>query len=277
MTVQAANNALPLLHQRPAFDEIAQDYDRIFTHSILGKAQRSLVHEALRGYFHEGQRVLDLNCGTGEDAIHLASMGLSVLACDVSKRMLDVARIKAAGHPFELALDFAVCANEDLGALQDRAPFDGVLSNFGGLNCTADLAGVARSLAHLVRPGGEVFLCLLGPFCAWEIFWYSVRAQWCKAVRRMKRGGSEAKIGGAGLRVYYPAVREIRNAFASSFELVSWRGVGVVLPPSWMEPLFQHRPALVNLLTRVDRKLGRVPVFRGVADHILFHFVREGK
>jgi ubiquinone/menaquinone biosynthesis C-methylase UbiE len=84
MTVQAANNTLPLLHQTPAFDAIAQNYDRIFTHSILGKAQRLLVHEALRGYFRSGQRVLDLNCGTGEDAIHLASTGVSVVACDVS-------------------------------------------------------------------------------------------------------------------------------------------------------------------------------------------------
>ena len=276
MTVQAANNTLPLLHQTPAFDAIAQDYDRIFTHSILGKAQRLLVHEALRGYFRSGQRVLDLNCGTGEDAIHLASTGVSVVACDVSQRMVEIARTKAAGRP-ELALNFTVCANEDLDALRDQAPFDGVLSNFGGLNCTSDLAGVARSLAHLVRPGGEVFLCLLGPFCAWEVFWYSVRAQWRKAFRRMKPGGTEAKIGEAVLRVHYPNVRQIQIAFASSFDLVSWRGVGVVLPPSWMEPLFQHHPALVNLLTSIDRTLGRVLVFRGVADHILFHFVREGK
>ena len=276
MIVQAANNTLPLLHQTPAFDAIARDYDRIFTHSILGKAQRSLIHEALRGYFRSGQRVLDLNCGTGEDAIHLASTGVSVVACDVSERMVEIARTKAAAQP-ELALSFTVCANEDLDALRDQGPFDGVLSNFGGLNCTADLAGVGRSLAHLVRPGGEVFLCLLGPFCAWEVFWYSVRAQWRKAFRRMQPGGTEAKIGGAVLRVHYPSVRQIQNAFASSFELVSWRGVGVVLPPSWMEPLFQHHPALVNLLTSIDRTLGRVPVFRGVADHILFHFVREGK
>ena len=277
MTVQIAGSALPLSPQGAAFDAIAYDYDRIFTHSILGKAQRLLVHEALRGHFRKGQRVLDLNCGTGEDAIHLASQGVSVLACDVSERMLEIARIKAAAHGSELTLDFAVCANEDLNALHDRAPFDGVLSNFGGLNCTADLAGVARSLVHLVRPGGEVFLCMLGPFCAWEIFWYSVRAQWRKAFRRMKPGGAEAKIGAAGIRVYYPTVRAIQNAFASSFELVSWRGVGVVLPPSWMEPLFQHHPALVSLLTRVDRTLGRAPVFRAAADHILFHFVREGK
>jgi len=58
---------------------------------------------------------------------------------------------------------------------------------------------------------------------------------------------------------------------------LSWRGIGVVLPTSWMEPVFQRRQALVNLLTHFDRTLGLVPLFRGAADHILFQFVREAK
>lgn len=277
MSTQTATGALPRPHPSPVFDAIAWDYDRIFTHSILGRAQRSLVHEALRGHFHEGQRILDLNCGTGEDAIHLAAQGLSVVACDISERMIDVARSKAALRQLRSGIDFAVCANENLDHLQSRGPFDGVLSNFGGLNCTADLAAVGRSLSHLVRPGGNVFLCMLSHCCAWEMCWYSIRGKWRKAFRRIRAGGTEARIGAADLHVYYPTVREFRNVFAPSLKLVSWRGIGVVLPPSWMEPYFQHRHRLVDVLARVDRTLGFAPMFRGVADHILFHFVREDK
>jgi ubiquinone/menaquinone biosynthesis C-methylase UbiE len=277
MSTYAVNGSLAHSHPSPPFDAIAQDYDRIFTHSILGRAQRSLIHEALRGHFREGQRILDLNCGTGEDAIHLASQGLSVLACDISGRMIDVARSKAALYRPRPAIDFAVCANENLDLLHGEVPFDGVLSNFGGLNCTADLAAVALSLSRLVRPGGKVFLCMLGHFSGWEVFWYSTRAQWSKAFRRIKTGGTEARIGGEGLRVYYPGVRDLRDAFAPAFRLVSWCGIGVVLPPSWMEAYFQHRRGLVNFLARVDRILGPIPVFRGAADHILYQFVREGK
>ena len=62
--------------EAPVFDAIAEEYDRIFTDSVIGKAQRSLVHAALNDRFYMGQRILELNCGTGEDAILLASQGL---------------------------------------------------------------------------------------------------------------------------------------------------------------------------------------------------------
>jgi len=277
LTGNTVSNALRSTQQRPAFDAIAGDYDRIFTNSILGKAQRSLVHESLHGNFREGQRILDLNCGTGEDAIYLASQGISIVACDISERMIAVARYKASSREPGAPITFAICANEHLSNLERHAPFDGVLSNFGGLNCTADLAQVAGALSRLVRPGGQVFLCMLGPICIWEILGFAARGEWSKAFRRTKRGGAEARIDGESLHVHYPTVREIQCAFDPSFALVSWRGIGVALPPSWMEPAFHDRPSAVRLLTTVDRWLGTLPVFRGLADHILLRFVREDK
>ncbi|HZD47589.1 MAG TPA: methyltransferase domain-containing protein [Silvibacterium sp.] len=277
MSTHTLSGAVPSIHQRPAFDLIARDYDRIFTHSVLGKAQRSLVHEALRPRLRTGQRVLDLNCGTGEDAVFLASLGMSVFACDISEGMIEIARRKAGHTDHGSAIDFAVCANEHLESLADHAPFDVVLSNFGGLNCTDDLAHIARGLSQLVRPGGEVFLCVLGRVCAWEILWYSVRGNWRKAFRRIRPGGTEARISGASLRVHYPSVREMRHAFAPSFTLESWRGIGVAVPPSWLASAFHARPRVVELLKHIDRCLGVLPMSRGLADHILFHFVRERK
>jgi len=277
LTGNTSSSALPSLQQRPAFDTIAEEYDQIFTYSILGKAQRSLVHMALRGSFRDGQHVLDLNCGTGEDAILMAAKGISVLACDVSKRMIGVAREKLASYNAKLPVTFAVCANEHLDLLKDCGQFDGALSNFGGLNCTADLTQVSRGLSDLIRPGGEVFLCMLGHFCAWEVVWHSVHGRWGKAFRRLKTGGVDSRIGGEIVHVHYPSVRQMREAFAPAFRLASWRGIGVAVPPSWMEPIFQDHPSFVDWLTQIDRWLGVVPGFRGVADHVLLRFVREEK
>jgi len=47
--------------------------------------------------------------------------------------------------------------------------------------------------------------------------------------------------------------------------------------PSWLASGFQKREWLIDLLKRIDRWVGALPLFRGLADHILFQFVREEK
>lgn len=277
MTLNTVGAILPAPDQGPAFDAIAEGYDQIFTHSALGQAHRRLVHAALRRHLRKGQRAVDLNCGTGEDAIYLGSLGISVVACDISERMIDIAQQKAIQNGDGLDIIFSVCPNEELDKLSDQEAFDAVLSNFGGLNCSTDLSHVARTLAPLVHPGGKAFLCMMGRVCAWEILWYAVHGNWEKAFRRFNRGGTRASIGGASVHVQYPSVRDMRLAFAPSFRLESWRGIGLALPPSWLDAAFRDHPWLVELLTRIDRLLGALPGFRGLADHILFQFVREEK
>jgi SAM-dependent methyltransferase len=258
-----------------AFDAIAEEYDEIFTHTHTGSAQRSLVHDAMRPYFGDGDHILELNCGTGEDAIHLATRGISVYACDASKRMIDVGRRKLARCQDSLPVTFAMHTNENLGELRSTSRFDGALSNFGGLNCTADLASAARHLADLINVGGCFFLCLLGRHCAWETVWYGIRGHWRKAIRRRKAGGTIASIGGNRVRVFYPSVRDVRTAFAPAFRLEEWCGIGITVPPSWMEPFFCDRPELIRRLAGIDRRLGRLPVLRSAGDHVLYRFVRE--
>jgi len=79
-----------------AFDELAAGYDADFTAGAIGSLLRAAVWRRLGARFAAGDRVLELNCGTGEDAVHLASRGVRVLATDASAAMLEVARRKAA-------------------------------------------------------------------------------------------------------------------------------------------------------------------------------------
>jgi ubiquinone/menaquinone biosynthesis C-methylase UbiE len=46
--------------------------------------------------------VLDAGCGTGENALHVASLGLSVLGVDVAETALAIARQKAADRGIEI-------------------------------------------------------------------------------------------------------------------------------------------------------------------------------
>ncbi len=141
-----------------AFDAAAPFYDATFTRTRLGRWLRAAVWERLDGLFSTGDRVLELGCGTGEDAIWLARRGMRVYATDAAPAMLATARVKAEAAGVANVIELATLdlAQPERSAVYNAAPgsFDGVLSNFGGLNCVADRRPVAELLGRLT-PGGS--------------------------------------------------------------------------------------------------------------------------
>ena len=82
---------------RAYWDVTAENYDHIFPETVIGKMQRDAVWRDLDKAFQPGQRILELNCGTGIDAAHLAKRGVQIVACDLSAKMLDIAGRARAG------------------------------------------------------------------------------------------------------------------------------------------------------------------------------------
>jgi SAM-dependent methyltransferase len=248
-----------------AFDALAADYDQTFTHTDLGRRLRSLVWDRLDDIVHAGDRVLELSCGTGEDAVHLASLGASVLATDIAPAMVEVTRAKAIAAG--VVATARLLAMEEVGTLDDV--FDVVVSNFGGLNCVDDVAAFGRNLAAVVRPGGAVVLVVMGPYVPWEWAWYLAHRQPGKAVRRLRRS-----VEWNGIAIRYPNVRQLRRAMAPQFELRDVRPIGVALPPSYIGSWLDRRPRLARALDKVERRAAGVPGTAWLGDHYLAEFVR---
>lgn len=257
-----------------AFDSIAEQYDGLFTRSLIGRAQRNAVWAVLRRTFRPGERVLELNCGTGEDALFLARMGISVLACDVSQKMISLAARRVATELPGAHVEFEVRPTERIGELREAGLFDGVFSNFSGLNCIADLRGVALQISGLVKPGGRLLLCLSTRFCLWEMLWYLGVGEPSRAVRRWK-GHASASLGDVELTVKYPTTRDIRKQFGPMFSLLSCRGIGVSVPPSYLEDLARKHPGVVQSLEAIDRCIAGWPVCRVIGDHMLLALERN--
>ena len=95
---------------------------------------RQAIWRRLDVHFHPGQRILELNCGTGADAVHLGRRGVRVLATDLSGEMVAITRRKVAAANLGDIIEVQQLAIEHLDTL-DLPLMDGVLSNFGGLNC----------------------------------------------------------------------------------------------------------------------------------------------
>jgi SAM-dependent methyltransferase len=66
----------------------------------VGQPQPAIVRLASEGGF--AGAVLDAGCGTGENALHVASLGLSVLGVDVAETALAIARAKADDRGIEV-------------------------------------------------------------------------------------------------------------------------------------------------------------------------------
>jgi len=238
--------------------------------------QRSLVWFEADRTFSPGQRILEINCGTGFDALHLASRGIQVLACDSAHAMIQVARHRLDASPFRRAVDLRCLATEHLGVLEAEGPYDGIFSNFAGLNCLHDLNSVALDMSRLVRPGGKVVLCLFGRICVWEIFFYTLRGDFRRAFRRFRREGTIAVlIPGSEIVVHYPSVRELARMFSPYFRLERWRGVGITVPPSYLESLAVSFPRLFRVAAKIDECFGQCTGFKALADHVVLTFERS--
>jgi ubiquinone/menaquinone biosynthesis C-methylase UbiE len=224
-----------------AFDRLASRYDELWTSSPNGRVQREAVWRRIDGLFRPGDRILDLGCGIGDDALHFMSRSVEVMGVDASAEMVRIARSRGVE-----------AISSQLSALSRQ--LDGAISNFGMLNCVERLEPVAGNLARLIRPGGKLAICVIGRFCLRETVRYAARLEFSKAFRRLRPGGTMASFG---VHVRYPSVPRIRRAFGRDFRLDRWYGIGLCSPnDAW------------------ERRLAHLPLLRALADHRLLIFHR---
>jgi SAM-dependent methyltransferase len=119
----------------------------------VGHAQPAVVRVAAAGGFTGS--VLDAGCGSGDNALHLASLGLPVLGVDVAETALGIARRKAA----DLGVDVEFAAADALHLEHLGRTFDTVLDSglFHTLDTIERRAYVA-SLASVTSRGGTLYV-----------------------------------------------------------------------------------------------------------------------
>ena len=252
-----------------AFDAAAERYDSDFTLTTIGARMRSAVRSRCAMRFAPGSRVLEMNCGTGEDALWMADLGVDVLATDSSPAMLEIARDKLTAHPRRASIRFQPLAWQELSSL-DEALFDGALSNFGGLNCIMDLRAAACALATKLRPGAVAALCIMGPVVPWEWLWFLAHGDVQRAFRRLRRGS----VVWSGIKIHYPSVAATRKAFSPEFKVLRVSAIGALLPPPYAEKSIGRFPRVIAALDRVERSLESRWPLPMLADHYLIELTR---
>ncbi len=187
------------------------------------------------------------------DAAILTAVGFDVVVVEPSAGMGAVARSRG-GHVVQAgAADLASVAGL----------FDGALSNFGALNCVADLTDFATGLHGRLRPGAPALLVVMGPFAVAESCLLAARGRFGTLVTR-RRASLPLGVGQVGVTWWtVPAL----EAGMKGFALEHVEALGGVHPPPDLCP---GGPRLRTW----DARLARLPLLRHLGDHTLCVFRR---
>jgi SAM-dependent methyltransferase len=118
-----------------------------------GQSQPAIVRLASEGGF--AGAVLDAGCGTGENALHVAALGLSVLGVDVAETALAIAREKAAARGIDVEFAAADAFQlERLGRTFQTVLDCGLFHTFDG----DERPGYVASLASVSERGGTLYV-----------------------------------------------------------------------------------------------------------------------
>jgi SAM-dependent methyltransferase len=270
------DSTLPHLRDtREAFDSVAADYDGPRGNNDSIQDMRGEMWRWLESTFSPGDRLIDLGCGTGLDAVHLAERGYEVTATDWSPLMVQRTLDRAKAQQVSDRVCAINVGAHELQRLDGAAAFDGAYSNLGPLNCVPDLADVARECARLVKPGGKLVFTVIGRYCPWELAHYLRRGRWARAKVRFARQVVPVGMNNRTIWTRYYTPREFYGAFRRHFTLEHHRGLCVFAPPPYLTWVRDRYPRLHQWLWRLDRQLSGWPLIRATGDHFLIVMKRR--
>jgi ubiquinone/menaquinone biosynthesis C-methylase UbiE len=259
-----------------AFSKQARNFDDYDAGNTIIQYKRKRVREHVLRYLLPYSSILELNAGTGQDAIYFAEQGFRVHATDIAEGMQGRLREKVEARGLCKRVTTELCSFTSLATLQQRGPYDLIFSNFAGLNCTGELKKVLRSFDPLLKPGGQVTLVILPGFSLWETL-LVFKGKFRTAFRRMfSSKGVTSHVEGHYFKCwYYPPSFVTRN-LGASFELLSVEGLCTIVPPSYIEHFAERHPSMYRFLQNLeDRWKGSWP-WKGIGDYYIISLRKKG-
>jgi len=174
------------------FARIAGRYD------LLNDLQSMGLHRGWKRRFvrmaamREGERALDVCCGTGDISKALADAGGSVVGLDFSGPMLSVAR-ERFGNAHENGRNLSFCRGDAEAIPFPDSSFDVVTIAYGLRNLT-DWEHGLEEMWRVLRPGGRLLVMDFGKpgNAMWRGIYYGYLRSWVPLLGKVVGGDSQA-------------------------------------------------------------------------------------
>jgi len=253
---------------KKAFNKASAGYDTDENSNPILKWMRGIVHTVYLKYLNEGDEILELNSGTGIDAVYLAEHGMKVISTDISDSMINIIKEKTRTLGLEDKISAENLSFSRICEIKSNN-FKAVLSNFGGLNCINEFSGLSSDIYEKLETGGYFIAVVMNKFCPWEIFYYLLKLDIKNAFRRFKKAGVDAIINGEKVRTYYFSPYEFGRIFEDKFCVKKIYTLGNYTPPPYLIGIYNRLKPLSSIFIKIDNLFKGVPVYNYFGDHFI--------
>ena len=174
------------------WDAFALDYATLLQPNTVYTLTKEVMYKIVEQHVQlkPGMRVLDVNCGTGNDFPYFLSKECLISGCDVSTGMLNKAVETYTDELKSGTISLYQGALEELNTSHfEPNSFDIIYSITGGFSYIdhAEMKRVFQTLRHFLKPGGKIITAHFGRFAVAESLFYLKRGRLKEALIRRKR------------------------------------------------------------------------------------------
>lgn len=252
------------------YDSIADNYDKQLEKGLLEKIMRNKFHNKLLNDFKPGDNILEISCGTGTDAVYLAKHGIYITATDISGRMIEVTNSKVKKENlFEYVKTITIDTEKII--LNSEEKYDGIYSNFDGLNYIDNLNAFVKTISNAFKPGSIAVFTVLNKKCLWEFIYYFLKFHPFKAFNNLRE---REKNYINKMTLYTPG--KFANFFKKDFKIKSITGFGFLIPPDGLTGIQMKFRWLFEKLEKFDVFISSIFPFRNFCDHYIVELEKNG-
>lgn len=250
-----------------AFTKQSIHFDKNEIESQILPYYREIVRKHIIKLISTNSKILEINAGTGVDAVYFAQKGYQIHATDISHGMISQLEEKSKSLNLNDKISFEVLSFEKLEALKPQK-FDLIFSNFSGLNCTDNLSSIFKNFSDLLNPNGLIVLVVMPKICLWEIS-YLFRGNFKLGLRRLKKGDVIGHLEGIYFKTYYHPLQKVRTAMPEDISFIQSKGLGVFLPQPHMK---NFPPFLLPFMRKLENIFSGIFPFNRWADLLILTF-----